>query len=337
MSRPYALLRAGFPYLTTLGMRRFSWYPVDVAMGAEGRLYSLNRAEGNVSVWRFNWDDDDLGKIGSYGSGDGQLTWPVNLILDRDENLYISDEALHRIVIFDREGNFLGKWGEFGDGEGQLNRPSGISFDADENVYVADALNHRVQKFTKNGEYLASWGQFGDGEGQLNMPWGITVDELGDVYVADWRNDRVQKFSSDGEFTFTFGSSGAENGQFNRPTGVTVDLDGDVYVVDWGNNRVQQFDATGRYLYKFTGDGTISKIGRNYLMANAKSLRQREMMCLETQKLLKAPQSAKVDAEGRLFIADYGRHRIQIYQKEAYALGPDQISPEQRSPSLIVA
>ena len=169
------------------------------------------------------------------------------------------------------------------------------------------------------------------------MPWGITVDELGDVYVADWRNDRVQKFSSDGEFTFTFGSSGAENGQFNRPTGVTVDLDGDVYVVDWGNNRVQQFDATGRYLYKFTGDGTISKIGRNYLMANAKSLRQREMMCLETQKLLKAPQSAKVDAEGRLFIADYGRHRIQIYQKEAYALGPDQISPEQRSPSLIVA
>ena len=337
MGRPHALLRAGFPYLTTLGMRRFSWYPVEVAVGNEGRMYSLNRQEGTTSVWRFNWEDEDHGKNGSYGSGDGELTWPVNLILDREENLYISDEALHRIVIFDREGAFLGKWGEFGDGEGQLNRPSGISFDADENIYVADGLNHRIQQFTKDGQYLASWGELGDGESQLNMPWGLTVDDLGDVYVADWRNDRIQKFSCDGEFQFSFGSSGAGNGEFNRPTGVVVDLDGDIYVVDWGNNRVQQFDSTGRYLYKFTGDATISKIGRNYLMANATSLRQREMMCIETQKLLRRLQSATVDAEGRLFIADYGRHRIQIYQKEAYALEPGQIAPVPRSPSLIVA
>ena len=339
MTRPYALLRAGFPYLTTLGMRRFTWFPVDIGFGSEGRLYSLNRGGGEniVSIWRFNWDDEDHGKIGAFGTGNGQFKSPVNLILDREENLYVSDEALHRIVILDREGNSLGQWGEFGDGDGQLNRPSGIAFDADDNMYVADTLNHRVQQFTKDGRFLSTWGTFGDGEGHLNMPWGVTVDELGDVYVADWRNDRIQKFSHDGRFVFAFGSTGEGDGQFNRPSGVAVDLDGDIYVADWGNHRVQQFDSNGRYVDKFIGDATISKIGRNYLMANQMSLRQREMVSQEPQKRLRAPQSVRVDTEGRMFIPDFGRHRVQIYKKEAYPLQPDQIWPVPRSPSLITA
>jgi DNA-binding beta-propeller fold protein YncE len=169
------------------------------------------------------------------------------------------------------------------------------------------------------------------------MPWGVTIDELGDVYVADWRNDRIQKFSHDGRFVFAFGSSGEGDGQFNRPSGVAVDLDGDIYVADWGNHRVQQFDATGRYVDKFIGDATISKIGRNYLMANQMSLRQREMVSQEPQKRLRAPQSVRVDAEGRMYIPDFGRHRVQIYKKEAYPLQPDQIWPVPRSPSLITA
>ena len=336
MSRPYALLRAGFPYLTTLGMRRVTTFPVDVAIGSQGLLYTLCRGEGAVNIRRHNWDDEDLGIIGGTGTGDGQFTWPVQVILDRDENLYVSDEALHRVVSFDKDGNFLAKWGEFGDGDGQLNRPSGIAFDADENILVVDTLNNRVQRFSKDGEFLAKWGELGEGHGQFNMPWGITVDELGDVYVADWRNDRIQKLTADGEFLLEIGASGDGDGEFNRPTGVAVDADGDIYVADWGNNRVQQFDATGRYLDKFIGDATMGKMARGYMMSNAKPLRLREMACLEPQKRLRGPHSVRLDDEGRLYVTDFASHRVQVYKKEAYALGPDEIIPELRNPTLQV-
>ena len=335
MARPYALLRAGFPYLTSLGMRRLATNPLDIAIGEEGRIHVLCRGGLTpVGVWRINLDDEDLGLREFSEMGNGQIKWPAALIRDRDENLFVSDESLHHITMLSMDGQFLDSWGEHGEGDGQLNRPSGIAFDAEENIYVVDTMNHRVQGFTKDGKFLLKWGRYGDGDGEFNMPWGITVDELGYVYVVDWRNDRIQKFTADGQFIFKFGTSGSGERQFNRPSGVAVDADGDIYVADRGNNRVQQFDHTGRYVDEFIGDATLGKAARTYILANARPLRFREMTPLGPTKRLKIPTSVRIDDEGRLYIMDYGTTRIQVYKKEAYPLEPGQIAEELRSPSL---
>ena len=337
MGRPYALLRTGFPYVKTIGMRRITSYPMQVVVTDDDRLFVLCRGEGTVNIRRTNQDDIDLGSIGDIGTGDGQFIWAASLAMDGDEKLYVSDEALNRISVFNVDGEFLGKWGEPGDGDGQLDRPSGIAFDSDENLYVADTLNHRIQKFTKDGVFLMNWGEFGENEGQFNMPWGICVDELGEVYVSDWRNDRIQKFTADGEFVMSIGGSGNGKGEFNRPTGVAVDGDGDIYVSDWGNDRVQQFAADGRYLESFRGEASFSKSATEYLMANPKTMRLREMTSLEPQKRFRHPTSVTVDGQGRMFVTDFGSFRIQMYQKQAIALTSDQISPEQRAPTLYLA
>ena len=334
MTRPYGLLRAGFPYLKTLGMRRLTNFPVDIALGAEGRMYILCRQEGAALVRKYSFDDEDRGNFGEVGDEEGKFQWPVSIIADSEENLYISDEALDRISSFDSEGEFLNSFGESGAGEGQLNRPAGLAFDSDENIYVVDSMNHRVQKFAKDGTFILGWGSHGEGDGQFDMPWGITVDELGDIYVADWRNDRVQKFTADGEFVFKFGTSGGGNGEFNRPTDVAVDLDGDIYVCDRGNNRVQLFNPEARYVDKFLGAATLSKAGRDYMMTNASPNRIRDMAVLEPQKLLRQPKSIAVDAEGHLFITDTGSYRVQVYQKEVIHLEPHQIAPPMRSVTL---
>ena len=336
MARPYALLRAGFPYVKTIGMRRVTNYAYDIALGRDDVYYVLCRGEGTAEIRRLTWDDEDKGVISARGRDDGKLEWPASIIIDREEKLYVSDEYLNRISVFSKEGEFLSKWGEPGEGAGQLNRPSGIAFDAEENIYVSDTLNHRVQKFTKDGKFLMKWGSHGDGDGELDMPWGIKVDELGDVYVADWRNDRVQKFTADGEFVFALGRSGGGDGEFNRPTGVEVDSDGDIYVADWGNDRVQLFSARGRYVDKFIGDATLSRSGISYLLTNAKPLRLREMSRLEPQRRLRNPVSVRVDDKGRMFVTDYGSYRIQIYQKQAIPLTPAQIGPELKAPTLQV-
>jgi hypothetical protein len=154
------------------------------------------------------------------------------------------------------------------------------------------------------------------------------------VYVVDWRNDRVQKFTAGGDFLMQFGRSGSGPGEFNRPAGIAVDLHGDIYVADRGNHRVQLFDQTGRYVEQFIGDATLSPSGRRYVLSGGKVLRAREMTSLEPQKRLRGPASIKLDGEGRLYIPDFGCHRIQIYKKEAYPLTPDDIWPVPNAPFL---
>jgi len=331
---PYALLRAGFPYYTTLGMRRVTTACMDVALGKEGRLYVICRDDGQGGlIRRTNWDDEDLGTISKAGTADGDLMWPVQLQVDSAENLYVSDEGLNRISSFSREGEFLGSWGTLGSDSGQLNRPSGLVFDADENLYVVDTMNNRVQKFTKDGRFISAFGEQGSGPGQFNLPWGIAIDKFGDIYVGDWRNDRVQKFTANGDFVMEFGRSDSGDGQLNRPAGVAVDDHGDIYVADRGNHRVCLFDKTGRYVEQFLGDATLSKSGMKYILANAKVLRGREMTVLEPQKRLRGPASVRIDGD-LLYIPDFGSHRIQVYKKEAYPLTEGDIWPEQNHPFL---
>ena len=338
MGRPYAMLRAGFPYVKTVGMRRLTVnFPMDVALGNEDVLYILCRNEEGAMVRKLTLEDEDLGSFGSLGTEDGQFRWPVSILVDREENVFVSDEACHRISKFSGDGEFLGKWGQRGDGDGQLNAPSGMAFDADENIYVADAQNHRIQKFTKDGQFLAKWGRHGSGDGEFNMPWGIAVDELGDVYVADWRNDRIQKFTGDGSFIFKFGSSGNADAEFNRPAGVAVDMDGDIYVADTGNNRVQLFNHEGRFVQKFLGDATLSKSARAYMLSNPMFLRLRDMATIEEQKLFRSPRSVQVDSQGQMYVPDYGSFRVQIYQKDVERLDESRIAAPLGVPSLLTA
>ncbi|PZC44203.1 MAG: DNA-binding beta-propeller fold protein YncE [Chloroflexi bacterium] len=337
-----ALLRAGFPYEETLGMRRVTWYPIDIALGAEGRIYCLRRGPFEVGgvICTISRDDENLGVISrpsgeseSVGGLEGGWTWPVGIICDREERLIVSDEAEHSITTITRDGEELARWGEHGSAPGQLDRPAHMALDADGHLLVVDTMNHRVQRFTVEGEYIDGFGTHGSGSGELDMPWGIALDAEGCIYIGDWRNDRVQKFSPAGDPLLTIGSSGDGDGQLNRPAGVAVDQHGDIYVADRGNNRVLLFDRNGRYVERFIGDATISKLGRVYLMANAKVLRMREMTTLEAQKRFRAPASVRVDGD-RLFVADFGFHRVQVYRKEAYPLSAADVIPNPGSPSL---
>ena len=108
MGRPYALLRSGYPYYMTLGQRRVTSNPVDIGFGEEN-VYVLTRGGLGTEVRVINWDDENLGLRGT-----GNFTWPTALLVDEDENLYVSDEAKHNVTIMDKDGTVLDTWGEHG-------------------------------------------------------------------------------------------------------------------------------------------------------------------------------------------------------------------------------
>lgn len=329
MTKTHALLRAGYPFYTTLGMRRVTTYPTDIVVGNDRDIYTLNRSDGEGGeIRRTNLDDDDLGDIGS------GFIWPVHMIAGPDDSLVVSDEGNHTISFWSKDGTKIDSWGEHGSGDGELDRPSGIAFDVDGNLLVVDTMNHRVQKFSATGVFLSTFGEFGDGDGQFNMPWGVAID-LDDsaIFISDWRNDRIQKFSPDGEYLSQFGTSGDGRGELNRPAGVAIDDHGDIYVADRGNHRVQLFNPAGIFVDMFYGDAGLSKSARIYILANPKVLRSRESGDLFDVKRLRGPMSMRIYGD-LMYIPDFGCHRIQVYRKEAYELTAGEIYPEPNAPSL---
>jgi DNA-binding beta-propeller fold protein YncE len=322
-------------------MRRVTNFPADIAFSGTGDAYILMRSAGAATVRVWPLDDmdrltDELIGFGAYGTEDGQLVWPVQIITNSEGDIFISDEATHRISRFDQEHEFVSKWGVEGDSDGQMNGPTGIAFDPNGNLVVVDSKNNRVQRYTADGEYLGGFGSPGVDPGEFDLPWGVHVDELGDIYVADWGNNRFQIFSADGDLKNVIGQEGSGDGEFNKPTGIAVDAHGDIYVADWGNDRVQMFNSEGQYIWSFRGEATLSKVAREYMLTNAVSNRLREMGKLEQEKYLRHPRSVRVDSEFRLFIPDYESYRVQIYQKDAIVLDESQFAAPLRNPTLEV-
>ena len=307
--------------------------PVDMTQNSKGKVYVASRSNMDalraVGISIASLDQEYIGEFGSYGQNDGQMIWPTALACDREDRIYLADQYIHRITVFDADGNFIAKWGTQGGGDGEIDGPAGLAFDSYDNLYLSDHRNHRIQRFTRDGQFLGQFGSFGNGDGEFNLPWGITLDPYDNVYVADWKNDRVQKFTSDGEFLARLGTSGSGDGQFSRPSGVAVDATGNIYVADWGNQRVQVLAPDGSFLLKLRGESTLSLWAQEYLEANADELKARSTFVpeIEVDTDDAHEQSARIesyfwdpvcvmlDQQERLCVLETNRHRFQVFQK----------------------
>lgn len=320
--------------------------PVDVALDSQGVMYVINRAGPEMAlrlpykrVSMCTIDQEYFGEFGTGGTGPGEFWWPSSLAFDSRDRLYVADEALNRITVFDNQGQLLDTWGEAGSGPGQLNRPSSVVFDSEGHILLSDSGNHRVQKMTADGEFLNAWGEHGSGPGQFEAPWGVALDLQGQVYVSDWGNNRVQKFDPSGNFLAEFPRNGAtqpESDRIHRPAGLAVDPEGNIYVADWGNERVRVLSPEGELLATLRGDSETPRWAADYFLANPEEGSLRLEADLEPpidtntgppdrrhweesaniEKLFWGPTAVKLDGKGNILIVDSCRHRIQVYRND---------------------
>ena len=172
----------------------------------------------------------------------------------------------------------------------------------------AENLVDPIFKFhSETGEILTSFGAE-----LFVLPHGIHVDADGNVWVTDsqgtedgTKGHQVIKFSPEGEVLLTLGQAGvtgSEPGQFNEPCDVITAPNGDIFVSDGhsGQNANPAEGSTGRII-KFSPEG-------EYIMEWGQ--------IGDAQGEFRTPHGMAFDSQGRLFVADRGNHRIQIFDQE---------------------
>jgi len=111
----FGLNDRSFAYSHSVGRNEFSGTgfrnPVDVAVGDNDVMYVVNRGyeyrTDGVHITVVTMSEEYITEFGSYGAGDGQFIWPTSCASDAQGNLYVSDEWLNKISIFDKDGEYL--------------------------------------------------------------------------------------------------------------------------------------------------------------------------------------------------------------------------------------
>jgi len=162
----------------------------------------------------------------------------------------------------------------------------------------------------------------GDGglakDAKLYSPSGMAVDADGNIYIAEFSRHAIRKINVQTGIitsiaglprssctTAPCGDGGlATAAQLNGPRGVAFDADGNMYIADFSNHAIRKIDKNTGVITTVAGtirsSCSAAPCGDGGLAKDAK---------------LNSPTRIAFDAQGNLFIADYGNQVIRKVDK----------------------
>jgi sugar lactone lactonase YvrE len=223
-----------------------------------------------------------------------QLAEPYGLAVDSKNNLYVADQKVGAIFIFNTETRDV----ELIKNKihAHFVRVIGLAMDDNDRLFVSDPGLRHILVFdaTHKAEDIIEEG--------LVEPGGMAIDKENRLlYVADVALDQVLVYDADSfKLLRKIGTTGHNHelttpGDFAKPTGVAVDQDGNLYVCDTLNNRIEIFDADGKFISTFGKAGD----GPGYFAR---------------------PKGVAIDSDGHIWVADGMQDRVQVFNKEAQLL-----------------
>jgi DNA-binding beta-propeller fold protein YncE len=235
------------------------------------------------------------------GTAAGQLKKPINIAIDDERTIFVTDTVIGGIAVIDKFDRFIGLYGRE-----ELERPTGIAIFKNK-LFVTDVSHNEIFVFEKNtGKLLDRFGKNEDGTSRFAAPTNITLDKEGNIYVSETMGYRVQKLSQDGKPLMKFGGGlGDAFGQFARPRGVAVDREGRVFSIDGWHNVVQIFDTTGNMLLFF---GEIGNEPGNL------NLPAQIIIDYDNVELFKKYAAPEFEVEFLIIVtSQYGVRKVNIY------------------------
>jgi sugar lactone lactonase YvrE len=252
-----------------------------VAIDAEDRIFVLHRGEPPVVAF-----DKDGSYVRSWGTGLFKV--PHGLRVDRDGNVWTTDNGNHVLRKFNREGRLLqtlGVEGKAAGGKEGFRAPDDLVFDTQGNFYIADSGNGRIVKLDPDGGFLLEWGKKGKESGQFATAHGLAIDKQDRIYVADRGNKRVQIFDSEGKHL-------ADWSGFGNPFGLIV-IGGELLASEGDIHKIFHLDSAGKITASW---GTPETLLLPHLMA--------------------------VNSQGTLFVTEVNGKRVQLFRRSSLTPGP---------------
>ncbi|WP_040911394.1 NHL repeat-containing protein [Leptospira broomii] len=254
-----------------------------------------------------------------FGAGVSQLHYPEGMTHDSKGGVWVSDTLNQRVVHYPSPVASGGSpdivlGGTFGTGLNQFNNPQAVAVDSAGGIWVADYLNHRILHFPSGVAtggsadiVIGTSGVSGVSTTLLYSPRGVAVEASGGLWVADSGNNRILHFSTPltngkaadlvlGQTSFTSGgTTSATVSTLANPNSVTVDSGGGIWVSDTSYHRTLHFASP------FANDMNADTVlGQSTFGSSTPST---------SQSGLWAPTGLSMDANGGLWVADYGNRR----------------------------
>jgi hypothetical protein len=238
--------------------------------------------------------------------GEGAFNRPHGITIDRDDNLWLTDDGGHAVYKHSPSGERLLTLGSPGTPAdtgvqgmdyrtihrtaGPFHYPCNVALASDGTMFVCDGYgNARIHAFSPSGTLLRSWGEPGSGPGQFHIPHGIAIAADDTVFVADRENSRIQLFDTLGRYL-------SEWIDIARPCEICIRNE-KVYVAELGykagmwpgtsappeatGGRVSVFDMDGKVLHRFGGGANPTAPGDFF-----------------------APHDIAVDSRGSIYVAE---------------------------------
>src|SRR5579872_3021727 len=219
-----------------------------------------------------------------------QLGEPYGMAMDSKNNLYVADQKVGAVFIFNtetREADLIKN-----KQHAHFVRIIGLAIDDGDRLFVSDpGLNH-VLVFDANH---TATDVITEG---MAEPGSMTIDrENRLLYVSDIKLDQILVYDADSlKLLRKMGTTGHNHelttpGDFAKPSGLAVDADGNLYVCDALNNRIEVFDADGKFISTYGKNGD----GPGYFSR---------------------PKGIAIDSDNHIWVADGMQDRVQVFNQE---------------------
>ena len=277
-------------------------------------------------------------------SSQSGLVAPESLAYDAINNrLFVAEFSGYRVKVFDvasiTDGenaiNILGQSNftssALVNSQAGTEAPAGLAYDAaNSRLFVSESSYARVKVFDvasiTNGENAINvLGQttftatgVANTQSGLNYPKGLAYDATNNrLFVSESAGNRVKVFDvasiTDGEdainvlgqTNFTGSTSGNTQSKLNSPIAVDFDTTNNrLFVAEASGNRVKVFDVASIT----NGENAINVLGQSTFTGASGA---------NTQNWLFSPQGLCYDAtNSRLYVSEYGWHRVKIFDVE---------------------
>jgi RHS repeat-associated protein len=295
---------------------------------------TLLKGDGSIATTREVAAIHSLAGDGTLGFGgdggpatDAWLSFPSDVAVDAEGNVYIADIYNNRIRKVDTDGIITtvagtGDAGFSGDGglatNAQLDWPIEVCVDAQGNLYIADFNNKRVRKVDTNGIITTVAGGGNTGvtrhdipatDANIGSPDSLAVDASGNLYIGGEAPYRIYKVYEDHTVVLISHIAGAGGFQYDFdeqdggpaieatffPSGLAVDASGNLYVGCINSQRVLKINKDG-IITSIAGDGRRGYDGDGGPATEARFF---------------DPVALALDALGNLYISDKWNYRIR--------------------------